>query len=376
MKRNVGRSGWPRWNIVFFIPLLFLSTILAPPGLAQIREIHIKAVGGLQFDKVRFKVEPGERIRIILSNADDMYHNMLFTRPGKRESVVEAAFNLAELGPKFEFVPESGDVLWSTGVLAPGEEGVIEIEVPSVEGVYPYVCTYPGHGAVMFGAMYVTQGDLPDIKEDVHVPQHRRSASIDTGQGEEEHTGHGDKPVWHPYELAPPYWYRIFMPDSGPASIAVNLDDSVFYCWDAGLCRLRYVWKDEFLDIKEPWSIKGDARAQVLGDVVYREDQFPLDLGFEEVTVEYQGYRLVEGGYPEFHFSINGIDVYELIRPLANQNGLRRQFRVGPGANGLRFSAKSSGSVNLKSNQGTWSGEDLEIKTKSPLEFEVEMSWE
>src|SRR5690606_35841306 len=197
---------------------------------------------------------------------------------GKRESVVEAALNLAELGPQLEFIPKTDDVLWSTRVLAPGEEATLEIKVPSSEGIYPYVCTYPGHGTIMFGAMYVTRGDLPDIKEDVNIPEQRRSASLGAGPNAEDHAHHKEEEVWHPYELVPPYWYRIFMPESGPASIAVNLDDSVFYCWDAGLCRLRYVWEDDFLDISEPWSIKGDARAKVLGEIVYRENQFPLDL--------------------------------------------------------------------------------------------------
>ncbi|HLU90693.1 MAG TPA: hypothetical protein VKZ51_12725 [Cyclobacteriaceae bacterium] len=375
MKKCVGRRAWPSGIVIFLIPLLFLSTLLPSPGVAQIREIHIKAVGGLQFDKVRFKAEPGERIRIILSNADDMFHNMLITKPGKRESVVEAALNLAELGPQLEFIPKTDDVLWSTRVLAPGEEATLEIKVPSSEGIYPYVCTYPGHGTIMFGAMYVTRGDLPDIKEDVNIPEQRRSASLGAGPNAEDHAHHKEEEVWHPYELVPPYWYRIFMPESGPASIAVNLDDSVFYCWDAGLCRLRYVWEDDFLDISEPWSIKGDARAKVLGEIVYRENQFPLDLGFENQDVAYRGYRLVEGGYPEFYYTINGIDIYELIRPLPGQDGIRRRFRIGSGADKVKLNTQSPDKVNLKSSLGTWTGKELEIKQSSPLEFEVEMSW-
>lgn len=363
------------WRIAFLLNLIFLSTFFSSTGVAQFREIHLKAVGGLQFDQVRFKAEPGERIRIILTNADDMNHNMLFTLPGKRESVVKEAFNLAELGPELEFIPETEDVLWSIGVLGPGEKASLDIEVPTTEGIYPYVCTYPGHGTVMFGAMYVTQGDLPDISEDTNIPVHRRSASL-ASLTEMDHEHDYAKPVWHPYELIPPYWYRIFMPDSGPASIAVNLDDSIFYCWDAGLCRLRYVWGGDFLDISKPWSIKGDASAVVLGDVIYSESQFPLDLGFEKASVKYKGYSIVENGYPEFHYSINGIDVYELIRPLKNKSGINRRFRVGAGIDHLIFGAKSSGEVKLEANVGTWSGRELEIRAESPLEFEIEMSWE
>ena len=38
-----------------------------------------------------------------------------------------------------------------------------------------------------------------------------------------------------------PFVQRIFMPNSGPASIAVALPGDLNYCWDASQCRLRYV---------------------------------------------------------------------------------------------------------------------------------------
>src|SRR5690606_18381594 len=110
---------------------------------SQPQEIHIKAVGGLQFDKVRFKAQPGEQLRIILTNADDMDHNMLFTKPGRREAVVEAATNMTDQGPELQFVPNTPDVLWASSVIGPGEADTLEFSVPQSEGIYPYVCTYP-----------------------------------------------------------------------------------------------------------------------------------------------------------------------------------------------------------------------------------------
>lgn len=360
------------WRYDVFLYVVLLSLVFSSLVEAQVREVHIKAVGGLQFDVVRFTAEPGENIRIVLTNADDMFHNMLFTQPGERESVVKAAFQLAERGPDLEFIPETDVVLWSIGVLGPGETAELDIKAPSTEGIYPYVCTYPGHGSVMYGAMYVTRGKIPDISDDTNIPAHRRDASLVTGSKmNHEH----DQPLWHPYEMVPPYWYRIFMPDSGPASIAVNLDDSIFYCWDAGLCRLRYIWKGDFLDISKPWSIKGDASATVLGEVIYRENRFPLDFGSDDVKVEYHGYSLVEGGYPQFYYSVNGVDVYELVRPLKTGYGIRRQFRIGPGIEKLYFRSDSSDDVHLESDLGTWSGKKLEIEALSPFGFEIKMIW-
>ena len=39
-----------------------------------------------------------------------------------------------------------------------------------------------------------------------------------------------------------PVVYRTFMPGASPAAFAVALPGNQFYCWDAGECRLRYVW--------------------------------------------------------------------------------------------------------------------------------------
>jgi putative heme-binding domain-containing protein len=40
-------------------------------------------------------------------------------------------------------------------LLQPGESQAITFEAPKTPGVYPYVCTYPGHWRRMFGALYV-----------------------------------------------------------------------------------------------------------------------------------------------------------------------------------------------------------------------------
>ena len=37
-------------------------------------------------------------------------------------------------------------------------------------------------------------------------------------------------------------------PEAGPAAIAVAVNEELHYCWDAGECRLRYIWKGDFID--------------------------------------------------------------------------------------------------------------------------------
>jgi hypothetical protein len=46
--------------------------------------ISIHAVGGLQYEVVRFKVKSGAKVKIIFTNKDDMSHNLVITQPGER----------------------------------------------------------------------------------------------------------------------------------------------------------------------------------------------------------------------------------------------------------------------------------------------------
>ncbi|GAA5225332.1 plastocyanin/azurin family copper-binding protein [Membranihabitans marinus] len=303
---------------------LSIITLLITTSGSISQTVELKAVGGLQYDVVRFKVKPGGKVKLVLKNTDDMDHNLVITEIGAREKVVKAAFQLAEKGPKMEFIPDISEVLYSIGVISPGEEKTLTFTAPSKEGVYPYVCTYPGHGSFMFGAMYVTNDEMPELSEDLHVPESRRSGQMAASS----HDHHTQK-KFHPYETTPPYMYRIFMPDSGPASIAVRLSEDLSYCWDAVRCQLRYAWSGEFVDPSEPWSIKGDAMAKVLGEKFYIENEnFPLHIGNSPSEVEYRGYRLNNDGFPEFLYTVNGYLVHELLLPMRDNNGILRKFRI------------------------------------------------
>src|SRR5688500_15044830 len=213
--------------VLFFVCCLGYSQLTFAQVEKQFdREIAIKAIPGLRFDLARIRAKPGERIKLTLTNADEMDHNLVITKPGARQEVVDAAHKLGIDGPKQDYVPVSDKVLESIRIVTPGQSAYVIFQVPAKEDVYPYVCTFPGHGLVMYGAMYVTTKDLPPLEEDPNVP-----ASTAPGvEGEHDHS----VAALHPYKTEPPYLYRIFMPDAGPAAIAVSLPNDLSYCWDAG----------------------------------------------------------------------------------------------------------------------------------------------
>ncbi|MGX5820268.1 plastocyanin/azurin family copper-binding protein [Chitinophaga lutea] len=363
----------------YWILLACLLLTLEGRSQQQPQTIRLSVMPGLQFDLVRFRVAPGTPVRIILSNTDDMNHNILITQPGAREQVVNEAAAMGAEGPAADYIPTSPRVLWSMKVVAPEQEDTLLFNAPATEGVYPYVCTYPGHGFVMYGAMYVQRDTaLPDIAKDMNIPPARRKAGSHIALEEDEthHHHHQPSKTLHPYTPVPPYHYRVFIEGASPAAIAVSLPDSVSYCWDAGDCRLRFAWTGGFLDNSDLWKGKGDALAKVTGHIFFRQDdRFPLQpAGAKSApAAQYKGYRLINR-YPEFHYTINGLHVYELIRPAAGGKGLERQFRIPGATGGLTFWSVPSDHVRYTSSAGEWNGAELRLNAAQAKAFTITMT--
>jgi len=311
----------------FICWLFILTSLLGSSAMAQARRdttIVLKAITGLQFDQPRLVLKPNTRLRLVLQNTDDMAHNLVLTKPNSRLRVVEFALALGERGPKLDHVPPMPEVLAHTRTVDPGNADTLTVIL--TEGAYPYVCTYPGHGSIMYGVLYVIDNArrLPPLDADPNIPN--RSGSGD-------HAHHAQKAPDHPYTVKLPAVYRTFMPDCSPAAIAVGLPavgtgPEQSYCWDAGTCRLRYAWAGGFVDNGEQWEGKGQRLTKIVGDIYYQErTEFPFRpaTGKPTPAVRFQGYRLVNR-YPEFHYAIGAVTVRELIKPVAKGRGLIRTF--------------------------------------------------
>ena len=302
--------------------LIFSAALLAASAAQETHELEIKAVPGLRYDPLRLQVPPGVPIKLTVANADQMMHNLVIAKPGSQLTLVQEALALADKGPEMQFVPKSADVLWHTKVLAPGESQVLEFQSPAETGVYPYVCTYPGHGFIMYGALYVGDQELPPLKEDRHVPRLQPQLA-------------GGSPFLSP--LNGTRVVREFMPDSGPAAIAIGMPNGVSACWDAGICQLRYAWAGGFIEI--PFH-KND-RTKLLGEVFHRQNLGEgLAIGDSAAReAEFLGYRLLES-YPQFRYRLNGVEVRELIH-LSAEGELARTFEIAETSKVIRFSGEA-----------------------------------
>jgi cytochrome c551/c552 len=132
-----------------------------------------------------------------------------------------------------------------------------------------------------------------------------------------------------------PQVQRLFMPDAGPAAIAVAVNDTLHYCWDAGECRLRYIWRGDFIDGWPVWRGNGNGLARIQGDILLREERnpFPFRDFFDSALPpppKFLGYRLVDG-LPVFRWNRMGWEVTESLRPTPDGKSLVRSFHItGP----------------------------------------------
>ena len=173
-----------------------------------------------------------------------------------------------------------------------------------------------------------------------------------------------------------PALFRIFMPDAGPAAIAVHVAENLSYCWDAGSCRLRYAWRGGFIDNTEIWKGHRDAYAEIVGDIFYRDDSdFPLHMDFPGniPVTEFKGYRLIDQ-LPEFHYRLNNIDVFERIEADPDDRiGMIRTFRIPEAKRDIWFVHDPEDGMKYESTQGEWVGGHLKIRPEEAKSFTIKM---
>ncbi|MCO6457097.1 MAG: HEAT repeat domain-containing protein [Pirellulaceae bacterium] len=124
-------------------------------------DVRVIAIGTVPermiFDKEIIVVEARKPVEFRFSNSDNMPHNFAILEPGALVEVGTLAEATAqEPGAKERhYIPKSNKILLASRLLEPGQTQALAFEAPQVPGVYPYVCTYPGHWRRMYGALYV-----------------------------------------------------------------------------------------------------------------------------------------------------------------------------------------------------------------------------
>ena len=131
-----------------------LTTLRVP--VFVIRAVHEQ----MRYDVTRLVVPVGRAFEIIFENPDVMPHNLVVVNAGSREKVGLAAMELPAGHTDRQgraWVTEDRAIIAATKLLEPGQSETLKLTAIRNEGTYEYVCTFPGHWAIMWGQLIVTK---------------------------------------------------------------------------------------------------------------------------------------------------------------------------------------------------------------------------
>lgn len=126
-------------------------------------DVRVIAIGTVPtrmiYDKEMIVVQAGKPVEFRFSNTDAMPHNFSIVQPGSLQEVGQMAEETGRDDDAMarNYIPKTDKVLVASKLLQPGQNQAIAYDVPNKLGVYPYVCTYPGHWRRMYGALYVVE---------------------------------------------------------------------------------------------------------------------------------------------------------------------------------------------------------------------------
>ncbi|MEM1041047.1 MAG: plastocyanin/azurin family copper-binding protein [Bacteroidota bacterium] len=122
--------------------------------------IVIRPVGNeMRYAQTEFTVEAGQEVELVFENiatSPVMQHNIVLLNTDDQAAVDRVGQAALAVGAAGAYVPDDPAVLASTSVSGPGETVSVTFTAPSEPGRYRYLCTYPGHYALMQGTMIVT----------------------------------------------------------------------------------------------------------------------------------------------------------------------------------------------------------------------------
>jgi azurin len=124
----------------------------------QEKAIVIKGSDAMQFDLKEIKVKAGQKIKLTLTHSGKlakaaMGHNFVLLKAG---TDVAAFGSKAAAARETEYIPksEAASILAHTKLVGGGESDTITFTAPK-KGSYTYICSFPGHYALMKGTLVV-----------------------------------------------------------------------------------------------------------------------------------------------------------------------------------------------------------------------------
>lgn len=145
------------------LTLFLLSALIAPLSFAAEEEgtkIEISGNDQMQYDTKAFEVTEGETVTLVFTHSGQlpavaMGHNVVILKTGTDLNDFAVKASQAK---ETDYVPADEDskklIIAHTKMVGGGESDTITFTAPAA-GEYPFVCTFPGHLALMQGVMTV-----------------------------------------------------------------------------------------------------------------------------------------------------------------------------------------------------------------------------
>lgn len=132
----------------------------AVPAAGGVKTVSITADDTMKFSLTEIRAQAGEKVRVTFKNVgrmpkQAMGHNWMLLVPMADGEVLALAQAAAARAP--EYLPaDTAKIIAHTKLLGPNESDTVEFTAPAAPGDYPFVCTFPGHAALMKGKLIVT----------------------------------------------------------------------------------------------------------------------------------------------------------------------------------------------------------------------------
>lgn len=123
----------------------------------NVTEVVLLGTDQMKFNKDEIRVPAGKRVKLTLKHTGKMDikvmgHNFVLLKQGTE---IPAFANKASSAADNDYIPEDGDqIIAHTKLLGGGQEDTIEFDAPA-PGTYDFICSFPGHYALMKGKFIV-----------------------------------------------------------------------------------------------------------------------------------------------------------------------------------------------------------------------------
>ncbi|MEM6376908.1 MAG: azurin, partial [Bacteroidota bacterium] len=110
----------------------------------------------MQYDKTELTVKAGQKVTLVLTHTGTMGKTVM----GHNFVLLKSGTDVAKFAAKAlaandnEYIPEGDDMIAYTELIGGGENTTITFDAPAA-GRYDYICTFPGHYALMKGILTV-----------------------------------------------------------------------------------------------------------------------------------------------------------------------------------------------------------------------------